>query len=284
MEAISKFREGIAAKFALFFSLLVLLATGTVGFLVYRGAEQSLSNASTDRLKHTADVINVRLEASVEAINKDLRFLVATPPVQGLVRAHVEGVQVEDAQSERAYIDPETRIDDREWRDQLANTLTVFLENRPSYVRASFIGLTPHGGHEIARIEKRDGRTIRVPRERLQSRKQDAFFQSGVRLDQGTFQLSDITLTPLAAGESAVPMVRAMTPVYASNGRVYGCVAIHVDMRPTFDAFDSLLDANFALHLANGSDSLLTPPRRGSRSWGRRTPGRTCRRRRGRTP
>lgn len=261
---ISTFRERIAVKFAFFFSLLVLLATGTVGFLVYLGAEQSLRNASTDRLEHTGKIINVRLEAKHEAISKDLRFLVATPPVQGIVRAHVEGVRVEHEHNKRTYIDLETRIDDQEWRDQLANTLSVFLENRLSYVRASFIGLTPRGGHEIVRVEKRDGQAVRVPRERLQSRRQDAFFQRGVQLPQGGFQLSDITLTPMEEGAPATPVARAMTPVYASNGRVYGCVAIHVNMRPTFEAFDSLLDADFTLYLANGAGQMLVPPRTGT--------------------
>ena len=256
--AISKFREGIAAKFALFFSLLVLLATGTVGFLVYQGAEESLIDASTDRLKHTAEVVSVRLEASVEAIAKDLRFLVSTPPVQGLVRAHVEGPRVRDAHRNRTFIDPETNIDDREWRGQVANTLTVFLENRPSYVQASFIALTERGGFEITRIEKRDGQVVRVPMDSLRSRLQDEAFRKAVGLDEDAFHLSDITLSPASAGRPPEPVVRAIMPVYASNERVYGAVVIHVNMGATFDAFDSLVDENVSLHLANGQGEMLT--------------------------
>ena len=256
--AISKFREGIAAKFALFFSLLVLLATGTVGFLVYQGAEESLINASTDRLKHTAEVVSVRLEASVEAIAKDLRFLVATPPVQGLVRAHVEGTRVEDAQHTRTYVDPETNIDDREWRDQVANTLTVFLENRPSYVQASFVALAKRGGFEITRIEKHGGTVGRVPKAALRSRLQDDAFRKAIRLPEDAFHLSDIMLSPMASGEASEPMVRAIMPVYASNEKVYGAIVIHVDMSSTFDAFDSLVDESVSVHLANEQGQMLT--------------------------
>ena len=258
MGAISKFREGIAAKFALFFSLLVLLATGTVGFLVYQGAEDSLIDASTDRLKHTAEVIDVRLGASVEAIAKDLRFLVATPPVQGLVRAHVEGTRVKDAQHPRTYVDPETNIDDREWRDQVANTLTVFLDNRPSYVQASFVALTKRGGFEITRIEKRAGTVGRVPPAALRSRLQDDGFRKAIRLPEDAFHLSDITLSPMASGDASQPMVRAIMPVYASNGRVYGAIVIHVNMSSTFDAFNSLVDESVSLHLTNEQGEMLT--------------------------
>ncbi len=258
MGAISKFREGIAAKFALFFSLLVLLATGTVGFLVYQGAEDSLIDASTDRLKHTAEVIDVRLGASVEAIAKDLRFLVATPPVQGLVRAHVEGTRVRDAHRNRTFIDPETNIDDREWRDQVANTLTVFLDNRPSYVQASFVALTKRGGFEITRIEKHAGTVGRVSPAALRARLQDDGFRTAIRLPEDAFHLSDITLSPMASGDASQPMVRAIMPVYASNGRVYGAIVIHVNMSSTFDAFNSLVDENVSLHLANGQGEMLT--------------------------
>jgi len=261
VEAISKFREGIAAKFALIFSLLVLVATGTVGYMVYRGAEQSLIDASSDHLEHTADVIKVRLSASVEAISKDLRFLAATPPVQGIVRAHVDGVRVDDMRRQRAYIDPETNIDDREWRDQLANTLTVFLENRPSYVHASFIGRTRQGGRELVRIDKRDRRVHRTPAAALQPVSEDSLFHAATQLPKGAFHLSDITMTRQAAGSPPVPTLRAITPVYARNGHVYGCISIEVDARPMLDAFDSLLDPDFTLHLANEKGQLLTHAR-----------------------
>ena len=253
VEAISKFREGIAAKFALIFSLLVLVATGTVGYMVYRGAEQSLINASSDRLKHMADVINVRLSASMEAISKDIRFLASTPPVQGLVRAHVDGVR-----SERAYIDPETNIDDREWRDQLANTFTVFLENRPSYLQASFIGLTRRGGRELVRIEKRDRLVHRVPHAALRPVGDDSLFQAATRLPEGTFHLSDLAVAHRTEAGVPVPTVRATIPVYAPNGHVYGCIAIRIDARPMLSAFTSLLDPDFTLHLANEKGELLT--------------------------
>ena len=250
----SKFREGIAAPFAVIFSLLVLVATGTVGFMVYRGAEDSLIDASNDRLKHTAEVIEVRLAASVEAIAKDLRFLVATPPVQGMMRAHVSGIR-----SDRTFIDPETYIDDREWLDQLANTLSVFLDNRPSYFRVSFLGLT-RDIRELVRVEKRSHEVFRVPNDRLESKGEEGFYRTAVRLESGAFYLSDITLEPRPNGSSAVPLVRAITPVYASNGQVYGFIAIHVDARYMFKAFESLIDPSLTLYLANSSRRLLIGP------------------------
>ncbi len=255
--AVVKFREGIAAKFAVIFSLLVLIATGTVGYMVYRGAEQSLIDASTDRLKHTAEVIEVRLDARGEAISKDLQFLAATPPVQGTVRAHIEG-----ARQDSTYIDPKTYIDDREWLDQLANIFTVYLKNRPSYVQASFGVFARESVRELVRIEKQGERVHRAPDAVLQTDRDAAFFEKAAELSPGDFHLTDVRLSKAegAAGSATIPVARAVTPVYAPNGKVYGFIAIEVDARSMLDTFESLVDSKYALYLANGEGDFLNPP------------------------
>ena len=245
------FTEGIAAEFALIFSLLVLVATGTVGYMVYRGAETALMEASTDRLRHTAEVIEVRWSATLEAVAKDLRFLAATPPVQGTMRAHTDGIR-----ADRTYIDPETYIDDGEWLNQLASTFSVFLDNRQSYTRVSFIGLI-QDGRELVRVEKRDSVAQRIPNAELDAMGNDAFFRTTVGLAPNTAHVSAIERRQGTGAPDPRPVIRAAMPVYAANSQVYGVVAIYVDARRVLEAFTPLVDSGFSLHLANEDGTML---------------------------
>ena len=131
-------KGGIASKLAISFSLLVLVATATVGFLVFWGARQTITETSKGRLAHTAEIVEVRFRASLEAISNDVLFLASTPPVPGLVRALTRGPYVPD---DGAWLDRRTNHTDIEWRDQLAEIFLASLQNRPSYLQVRYIGL-----------------------------------------------------------------------------------------------------------------------------------------------
>lgn len=249
-------KSAIAAKFATIFSLLVLVATGTVGYMVYRGAEKSLINASTDGLKHTAEVIDVRLSASIEAINKDVHFLAETPPVQGIVRAIVNGQR-----DQETFIDPVTFIDDEEWRSQLADIFATFLQNRPSYLQASFVGEAPDN-RELVRVTKRDGEIRRIAASHLRHRDASPFVQSVLDLDPGTLHLSDIVLSREYESTSSrsIPVLHAAVPVHTSSGQVFGLVMISVDMRTVLKTVRSLAEPSIDLYLVNQQGSFLVHP------------------------
>ena len=113
-------KGGIGSKLAIIFSLLVLVATSMVGILVYQGARTSLVESSRERLQHTAETIEVRFQASLEAVRKDVLFLAETPPVLGLVRAFAGPYLGE---KDGGFWDEETNHTDAEWRDQLEDVI-----------------------------------------------------------------------------------------------------------------------------------------------------------------
>src|SRR5690606_30906597 len=84
-------RGGIATRLALLTSLVALVATGTVGYMVYRGAEDALMNAAADRVGHASDAIRLRTWGTLDAIGFDVRFLARSPQARGVVRARLEG-------------------------------------------------------------------------------------------------------------------------------------------------------------------------------------------------
>ncbi len=250
-------KGGIASRLAIIFSLLVLVATATVGFLVFWEARQALIAASTDRLKHTAETVEVRFNASLEAIGKDVLFLAETPPVPGLVRAQ-RGPLVSRRDGRW---DQRTNHSEREWREQLVEIFDVFLQNRASYLRISYIGLA-NGGRELVRIERQDSETFAVPTDSLRQRGDRSYFTEAVNLPAGVVFLSEIEYAPdpRAPGEPVIPMLRAATPVYDEDGQAFGILLIDVDFRPELRTLQVLTDPDISLYLANNRGEILLPP------------------------
>ncbi|HET6566909.1 MAG TPA: ATP-binding protein [Rhodothermales bacterium] len=246
----ARMRSGLAARMAVITSLLVVAATATVGFLVYRGARHALVQASTEQFAHTAEVVYVRFAATNEAIGKDVQFLAATPPVQGIVRAlTLRG------------IDPETAILDSEWRDQLAAIFQAFLASRPSYLQARFIGVA-NDGMELVRVERQNGDIYRAKRSELRSAGKQKYFTEAITLRPSQLYLSDITADTKEYGTAwtGIPIMQAATPIYAPDGRLFGIIVVDVDFRNTLDVLRSLVDRPRALYLAGNDGRFLFRP------------------------
>ena len=248
-------KGGIGGRLAIIFSMLVMVATATVGFLVFWGARQALIDSSTERLKHTGETIGVRFEASLEAISKDILFLAETPPVTGIVRAFAGPyLGYEDG----GFWDEETNHTDAEWRAQLAEVFTVFLQNRSSYFRARYIGLV-NDGREIVRVERKDGQLYSTPTEELAQSGQHPFFTEAVNRQRGDVYFSEIDLNTDGDGDLAAetPTLRVATPVRDADGEPFGILEIDVDFSYVLNAFRPLINEDESLYLANNRGTLL---------------------------
>ncbi len=248
-------KGGIGSRLAVIFSLLILVATAMVGFLVYWGARPSLVDTSKERLQHTAETIEVRFQASLEAVRKDVLFLAETPPVLGIVRAFA-GPYL--GQRAGGFWDKETNHTDAEWREQLAEIFTVFLQNRPSYFQARYIGLV-NEGREIVRVERKDFQLYSVPTAQLLNSGHHAYFIQAVNLQRGEVYFSEIDLDPEegSAVEGGTPTLRVATPVYDADGEAFGILTIDVDLSHVLETLPPLVDADASLYLANSIGEFL---------------------------
>ena len=248
-------KGGIGGRLAVIFSLLVLVATASVGFLVYRGAYNTLVVSSEERLQHTAETIEVRFQASLEAVRKDVLFLAETPPVLGIVRAFAGPYLSE---RDGGFWDEETNHTDAEWRTQLAEIFAVFLQNRPSYFQARYIGLV-NEGREIVRVERKDLQLYRVPTAQLPNSGAHDYFTQAVNLPRGEVYFSEIDLDAEegAVAPDGTPTLRAATPVYDADGEAFGILVIDVDMSHVLETLPSLVDADASLYLANNLGEFL---------------------------
>lgn len=258
----------IAGRFAIIFSFVVLLATTTVGLTVYRGARKHLIRASTDRLEQTADVIRVRFYSSIEAVGKDARFLAETPPTEGLMRLW-------NARRLGYHLDPETAIDDREWRDQLANLFSAFLESRPTYDRISFVGVTDNG-RELVRVERKNNEIVRAGARDLVREGEKQYFQEVVGLPRDEVYISSIALSddPDEDPPSLIPTLRVAVPVYDTRGDAFGAMVIDVDLRYILRTLQDLVTSDKSLYLATQDGDFVVPMDRWPNAGGQagRTP------------
>jgi len=207
--------------------MLLLVAAGA---LVWIGAENRrlhetyLKERSAD-LDAALNVEKVRLSQAIEALRQDVVFLASTAPVSGIVRA-----------TANHGFDSRDKVSYAHWEARLQDNFVAFLRARPNYFKVRFIGAAD-GGRELVRVESRDGRIDVAAREALQIQGEQDYFKAGLALTSGRVHLSKFTLNQELGRivEPHWPTLRAVTPVFDANGRVFGLVVINQDVHSLFD-------------------------------------------------
>lgn len=235
--------RGIAVRMTVIFSGLLLLATATTGYMVYQEARSSLMKSSTERLEHTAEVVRVRMLASLEAITKDVRFLASTPPIQGIVRARM-----------RRGLDPETALLDSEWRAQLADIFSVFVDNRPSYTRVSFLDFRADPDVLVTISSASPQPDWTDSKEYARTRH---VLPADTALTKGYVYLSNIELFESADDAGPLPTMHAVAPVFDEAGVLFGTLTVHIDLSELLKSLTAVVGRDKSLFMANDSGELL---------------------------
>lgn len=239
--------RGIAGRLAIFISLVALVATAAVGYMVYSGAEDSLIDAASDRVAHTAETVSVRLWATLGGIGDDIRFLAKTPPVRGIVRAKLK----------RGF-DPMWSMHDDEWGEQLAEIFRSLLESRSSYLQLRFIGLA-NNGRELVRAERRNGHAVFAEPSNLSAHGEAPYVQVASQLPPGALYLSEVTDSE---GEDGIPpgtpILHVATPIFSDAGEPFGVLVVTVEIRSMMAPLGPMIDPNQTLYVASSSGNLLS--------------------------
>jgi diguanylate cyclase (GGDEF)-like protein/PAS domain S-box-containing protein len=163
-----------------------------------------------------------KLLQATTSLRNDTLFLSRTPPLQGIARAAGNG-----------GFDPVDKNDYAVWARRLQEIFTAFLETRPEYFQASYIGLADHG-RELVRVERLQGKVVVVPETGLQQKSSRDYFKASLKLGEGQVLLSEFSLSQ-GHGSNEMPLtpiLRAVTPIYDSAGRVFGLVVVNMDAGP----------------------------------------------------
>jgi diguanylate cyclase (GGDEF)-like protein/PAS domain S-box-containing protein len=221
-----KFSIGLSTRIA--FGVLLLLVAGVLLWVDYQNNrlhDSYMSERSGD-LGAALRVDQLRLSQNIETLRKDVLFLASTPPVSGIVRAGMNN-----------GVDPHDKTSSAVWETQLQEIFAAFLRAHPDYYQVRLVGAAGEG-HELVRVDNRDGRIEAVQREALQTQGDQDYFRAGLTLTVGRVYLSEFTLNQERhqIEEPHRPMLRAITTVFDASGRVFGMVVISKDVRPLFSS------------------------------------------------
>jgi signal transduction histidine kinase/DNA-binding response OmpR family regulator len=251
-------RLGIVTKVTLVFSVLVLLATVVVGYLVFAGNSRLVVESARERLTHNSQVLGLQFSATVYSLNDDLKFLSKDPSFQSFMRQTEKQAQTQPVRS--SPDEPVTRV------------FTSLLESRPAYLRVSFVSNATDSvqrGHELIRVDQVEGILTPVPPENLENLVEAPLFKTSVDVLPDNIFISNVDLFEQngAVHQPAIPAVTAAMPVYGTGNTVIGLLVIELDLSATFNILQSLADPHTTLYLTNNlGDYLLHPD--SSRTFG----------------
>lgn len=205
--------------------LLICVSTLTVTLLVdYYEREQYLKESAI-QLALRGQLNGKLLKREIELLRQKTLSLAQTPPIQAIIRAtYNQGLDPQDHDS----------IDT--WKQRLQVIFTAFAATHSHHLQIRYIGIA-NDGMELVRVDRQNGQVSVIPPDKLQAKGNRDYFQATQKLKEGEVYLSEINLNR-EWGKVQVPHVRtlrAATPVYEPNGRLFGMVIINIDAGQLLD-------------------------------------------------
>jgi len=197
------------------------------------------------------------LQREINSLRKETQSLSHTPPIQAIIRAtYNQGVDPLD----QDHIDV--------WKKRLQAIFTAFITPQPSYFQIRYIGIADNG-LELVRVDRRGNEIVITPPEKLQAKSHSDYFQATLKLKPGEVYLSEIDLNREwgQIQEPHTPTIRASTPVYDPDGKLFGIVIINFNAGHLLDRITASESPSISAYLVNDrGDYLLHPDN--SRTFG----------------
>ncbi|HSQ42303.1 MAG TPA: cache domain-containing protein, partial [Fibrobacteraceae bacterium] len=225
---------------------LVLIA----GFAWWSGshnrkeAEAELSSRLSAQAKFRAD----KLDAEMNKLRKDVMFLAAVPPIQGIVRAsQSEGFDVKDSSALKT------------WRKRLETIFLAYARTNEDFFQLRFIGVKDRG-REIVRVDHRQDSVFSVPENELQYKGDRDYFQQAIQYPKGEVFVSSLDLNQEygKVEKPTIPTMRVATPIQDSMGRPFGIVILNIYARHMLQNFQKDIPSNFLGFLVNQDGDYLS--------------------------
>ena len=232
---------------------LVVVAVVAVGVTGYRSIATVLLRSEISRLESDVHALAVTLDANVRDVRDDALAIRNTSTVAGVVRSF----------GAKNGIDPKTGDRLADWKTRVATLMVSQLQAKPNYLQMRLIGMAD-GGREIVRVDRASaGAPIRVvPKSDLQRKGDNAYFTETIGLPNGGVYISALNLNR-EHDEVQVPhtpVLRAATPVYTDDGKIFGIVVINVAMQPLLDQLRSAARPGGHVYLVNDKGDFLLHP------------------------
>lgn len=230
---------------------LVIVAVG--GLLLMLAEESRLHEVylieQRNQVAQSLQTENQRLTAAVDKLRRDTLFLFNTPPVSGIVRAINNGGTDAREGNTRAI-----------WEKRLQEIFSAYAIANPDYYRIQFIGVAD-GGRELVRVDIREGVARVIPQAELESVSTADYFKA-TSMSAGQTYLSkfDLHHEPVAAAQPVRPSLRATVPVFAADGKLFGMIAINMDVGQLLSLASQDLPDSARAYITNVNGSYLLYP------------------------
>lgn len=202
------------------------------------------------RLSAQASLRTAGLQGLLHQLRRDALFLASVPPVQGLVRANLNGGFDATEQTERAL-----------WERQLQSIFAGFMSTNPQLLQVRYIGAANHG-MELVRVDRVGDDVAVIPHEQLQAKEDSPYFQATLGVEAGKTYISDFNLNREHGqiDPANIPTLRSTASVYGPNGELFGMIVLNVDGRAIVEQLNIATPKDFQIYLSNGDGDYLVNP------------------------
>ncbi|NOT38524.1 MAG: hypothetical protein HOP11_14220 [Saprospiraceae bacterium] len=231
----------LAVKNAAFYISLILLSSILIGYFIYKISYEIVLKSSEQNALHTLEILNLKLESSVENARKDVIFIARSPYL-------------------KEYIRSENVSSDEFKKQGLTSDYISFLSSRPDYSQIRFIGRKDNG-KEVLRVDRMNTSITVVNPNELQQKGSSAYFKETVDLpeDSVNFSIIDLNKEYGKISTPVMPTLRASCPVWFNNIS-YGIAIINVNLTSLFIELNELSKNDFEIYLIDSKGHALIHP------------------------
>lgn len=207
--------------------LTILIVSGSVA--IYQAYKAVIAKENAFYLNLIEDVTAGMTERFLD-YKREIRFLSQVPPVQGIIRAKLGG----------GY-DVEGRSSYKDWEERLKVIFESLMREKKVYMQIRYIDET---GKEIVRVDYVDGKTARVPEEKLQDKADSYYFKEAMALPAGEVYISPIDLNR-EHGQIETPhkpTIRYAMPLFDQAGKRRGIIIVNALGQKILHTFLSMQD------------------------------------------
>lgn len=229
---------------------LVVAAVLALGFVLNNQQRESLLVEMDAEMDMRIRLNNAHLQQAIDTLRQDALFLSRTPPTLGIVRATLNG-----------GIDPRDNNTLATWESRLQEIFVAFSQAHPAYFQIRYIGVAD-AGRELVSVKRQSGQVVTVPAAELQPKGDRDFVRETLRLKSGEIFLSEFDLYQ-DHGKIKVPHIatlRAATPVFTPEGKVFGLVVINMDANALLNMGNAKLPFSAPIYVANQDGYYLAHP------------------------
>jgi PAS domain S-box-containing protein len=252
----------LSTRMALAMVVLVLLTTGVLATLTYYNVMSQVLPRALDRLATHSRVAAMVFNGSLQGLRADALSIQAAPEIRslGAMISAAHGIAAHGIAAHDAFGDHDAA---NELRTRIEKQFAAELAAKPEYALIRVIGAAD-GGLEQIRVDRLgpSGAIRIVPASGLTRRGDRGYFKVGMTMPPNSVHITKVELNRVEYGIEVphVPTIRASAPLYTDDGKVFGVLAINVDLRAAIDRIRNAVDGGSDLYVVNEDGDYLVHP------------------------